>query len=50
LHPIRYIFVELEVRILTTPFDIVLEGSTRDLSPAQAQEKLEALAGAGATW
>lgn len=37
-------------RTLTTPFDIVMEGKTGDLAPAQAQEKLATWAKAGATW
>jgi alkanesulfonate monooxygenase SsuD/methylene tetrahydromethanopterin reductase-like flavin-dependent oxidoreductase (luciferase family) len=37
-------------RTLSTPFDIVLNGSTSDLDQAQMQEKLLPLAGAGATW
>lgn len=37
-------------RTSSTPFDIVLNGSTTDLAPAQTQEKLQALAEAGVTW
>ena len=37
-------------RTLTTPFDIVVEGKTSAMTPAQVQEKLSAWAEAGATW
>jgi hypothetical protein len=37
-------------RTLTTPFDIVVEGKTGEMTPSQAQEKLAAWAEAGATW
>ncbi len=37
-------------RTLTTPFDIVVEGKTGGLPPAQAQAKLAEWAEAGATW
>jgi hypothetical protein len=37
-------------RSLTTPFDYVTEGKTGDLEPAQAAEKLQQWAEAGATW
>jgi len=37
-------------RTLSTPFDIVLNGSTADLDRAQTQEKLQPLIEAGATW
>jgi hypothetical protein len=37
-------------RTLTTPFDIVVEGKTGELTQAEVQEKLGAWAGAGATW
>lgn len=37
-------------RTLTTPFDIVMEGKSGELAPAQAQEKLAVWAEAGATW
>ena len=37
-------------RTLTTPFDIVVEGTTGNLAAAQAQERLAAWEEAGATW
>jgi hypothetical protein len=37
-------------RTLTTPFDIVLNGKTSDLSRTQLQDKLLPLSEAGATW
>jgi hypothetical protein len=37
-------------RTHTTPFDIVVEGKTGEMTPDQVQEKLSAWAGAGATW
>jgi hypothetical protein len=37
-------------RTLTTPFDYVAEGHTSDLDPAQANDKLQEWAEAGATW
>jgi hypothetical protein len=37
-------------RTLSTPFDIVVEGSTFDLSPSAARDKLAPWAEAGATW
>ncbi len=37
-------------RALQTPFDYVMQGNTRDLAPAQAQEKLAAWQAAGVTW
>lgn len=42
-----YIFAN---RRLTSPFDIVVEGKTVGLSPAEAQERLHAWMEAGATW
>jgi hypothetical protein len=37
-------------RTLTTPFDVVTEGKSEGLSPAQAQDMLGEWAEAGATW
>jgi hypothetical protein len=37
-------------RTLTTPFDIIKEGQTGGLYPAQAQDKLLPWVEAGATW
>jgi hypothetical protein len=37
-------------RSLTSPFDIVVEGKTGDLAPAQQQEHLATWAAAGASW
>lgn len=42
-----YIFAN---RTLTTPFDIVAEGKTGSLSPAEIQETLRPWAAAGMTW
>ncbi|MEZ4589540.1 MAG: LLM class flavin-dependent oxidoreductase [Chloroflexota bacterium] len=42
-------FVEANRR-LTTPFDIIMNGSSKDLEPAQQQETLLAWQDAGVTW
>ena len=39
-----------EHRTLTTPFDIIVEGSTVGLTSGQMQEKLAPWIEAGATW
>ena len=37
-------------RTLTTPFDIVVEGQTGNLTPNETEEMLAAWIAAGATW
>jgi alkanesulfonate monooxygenase SsuD/methylene tetrahydromethanopterin reductase-like flavin-dependent oxidoreductase (luciferase family) len=37
-------------RTLTTPFDVVTEGKTGDIDPAQVKDKLQEWVDAGATW
>jgi hypothetical protein len=37
-------------RTLTTPFDIIMNGSVKDLDPAQQKETLLAWQAAGVTW
>ena len=39
-----------ELRTLTTPFDIIIEGETPGDNPEKAASILQPLAGAGMTW